>query len=35
LAAAGKLVDLKETISGFKGILDGKHDALPEQVSNS
>lgn len=28
----GKLVDLKDTISGFKGILDGKHDALPEQA---
>jgi len=30
----GKLVDLKDTISGFKGILDGKHDSLPEQVQS-
>jgi F-type H+-transporting ATPase subunit beta len=26
----GKLVELKDTLSGFKGILDGKYDALPE-----
>ena len=29
---AGKYVDLKDTIEGFKGILDGKYDSLPEQV---
>jgi F-type H+-transporting ATPase subunit beta len=23
---------LKETIIGFKGILDGEHDSLPEQA---
>ena len=28
----GKYVPLKETIRGFKEILDGKHDALPEQA---
>jgi len=28
---AGKYVSLKETIRGFKEILEGKHDALPEQ----
>ena len=27
---AGKFVPLKETISGFKGILDGQYDHLPE-----
>ena len=26
----GKYVPLKETIRGFKEILDGKHDSLPE-----
>lgn len=25
-------MDLKDTIEGFKGILDGKYDSLPEQV---
>jgi len=30
--APGKYVPLKETIKGFKEILDGKHDALPEQA---
>ncbi|MFB0912159.1 MAG: F0F1 ATP synthase subunit beta, partial [Glaciecola sp.] len=25
----GKYVSLKETIIGFKGILDGEHDSLP------
>ena len=25
-------MDLKDTISGFKGILDGKYDDLPEQA---
>ncbi|GAQ92517.1 F0F1-type ATP synthase beta subunit [Klebsormidium nitens] len=28
----GKYVDLKESIQGFKGILDGKYDDLPEQA---
>src|ERR1700731_3592336 len=26
----GKLVDLKDTISGFKGLIEGKYDHLPE-----
>jgi F-type H+-transporting ATPase subunit beta len=30
--AAGKYVPLAETIRGFKEILDGKHDELPEQA---
>lgn len=30
--SAGKYVPLKETIKGFKEILDGKHDDLPEQA---
>lgn len=30
--AEGKYVPLKETIKGFKEILDGLHDALPEQA---
>jgi F-type H+-transporting ATPase subunit beta len=30
--APGKYVPLKETIRGFKEILDGKHDDLPEQA---
>ena len=29
---AGKYVSLKETIHGFKEILEGKHDAAPEQA---
>jgi len=29
---AGKYVPLKETIRGFKEIVEGKHDALPEQA---
>lgn len=29
---AGKYVSLKDTIRGFKEILDGKHDSLPEQA---
>lgn len=29
---AGKYVPIKETIRGFKEILDGKHDDLPEQA---
>merc|ERR1712159_933927 len=28
----GKFVSLKDTISGFKGILDGEYDHLPEQA---
>jgi len=28
----GKYVPLKETVKGFKEILDGKHDSLPEQA---
>ncbi len=28
----GKLVPLKETIKGFKAILGGEYDALPEQA---
>jgi len=28
----GKYVSLKDTIRGFKEILDGKHDDLPEQA---
>jgi F-type H+-transporting ATPase subunit beta len=28
----GKYVDLKDSIQGFKGILDGKYDDLPEQA---
>ena len=28
----GKYVPLKETIRGFKGILDGEYDDLPEQA---
>ena len=28
--ADGKFVDLEDTIKGFKGILDGEYDDLPE-----
>jgi len=28
----GKYVDIKDTIKGFREILEGKHDALPEQA---
>jgi F-type H+-transporting ATPase subunit beta len=28
----GKYVSLGETVRGFKEILDGQHDALPEQA---
>jgi F-type H+-transporting ATPase subunit beta len=28
----GKYVSLKETIAGFKGIVDGEYDDLPEQA---
>jgi F-type H+-transporting ATPase subunit beta len=31
----GKFVDIKDTVRGFKEILEGKWDHLPEQVSNS
>ena len=31
-ATVGKYVSIKETVRGFKEILDGKHDALPEQA---
>lgn len=30
--APGKFVSMKETIRGFKGILDGEYDELPEQA---
>jgi len=30
--SAGKYVSLKDTISGFKGILEGEYDNLPEQA---
>jgi len=30
--APGKYVSLKDTIAGFKGILDGEYDHLPEQA---
>jgi F-type H+/Na+-transporting ATPase subunit beta len=30
--AKGKYVSLKDTIAGFKGILNGEYDALPEQA---
>lgn len=29
---AGKYVDIKDTVKGFREILDGKHDSLPEQA---
>ena len=29
---AGKYVPLKETIRGFREIMDGKHDNLPESA---
>ena len=29
---AGEYVDIKDTIRGFKEILEGKHDELPEQA---
>jgi F-type H+/Na+-transporting ATPase subunit beta len=29
---AGKYVDIKDTVRGFREILDGKHDAIPEQA---
>ena len=28
----GKYVTLKDTISGFKSVLDGEHDAIPEMA---
>lgn len=30
--SAGKYVSLKETIKGFRGIIDGEYDSLPEQA---
>lgn len=30
--SSGKYVSLKDTISGFKGIIEGKYDSLPEQA---
>jgi F-type H+-transporting ATPase subunit beta len=30
--APGKYVPLKDTIAGFKGILSGEYDHLPEQA---
>jgi len=30
--SSGKYVKLKDTIDGFKGIVDGKYDDLPEQA---
>ena len=32
--APGKYVSLKDTIAGFKGILNGDYDDLPEQAFN-
>jgi len=29
---AGQYVPIRETVRGFKEILEGKHDALPEQA---
>ncbi len=29
---AGKYVQLPDTVAGFKGILDGKYDDLPEMA---
>lgn len=28
----GKYVDIKDTVKGFREILDGKHDSVPEQA---
>ncbi len=28
----GKYVSLKDTIAGFKGIIDGEYDSIPEQA---
>jgi len=28
----GKYVSLKDTIAGFKGIINGEYDAIPEQA---
>lgn len=32
LGCAGKYVDIKDTVSGFKAILEGKYDDLPEMA---
>lgn len=31
-SAAGKYVEIGDTIKGFKGIMEGKHDDLPEMA---
>ena len=30
--SAGKYVSIKETIRGFKGLVEGEHDSVPEQA---
>ncbi|HHB92154.1 MAG TPA: F0F1 ATP synthase subunit beta, partial [Thioploca sp.] len=30
--STGKYVPIRETISGFKGIIEGKYDNIPEQA---
>jgi F-type H+/Na+-transporting ATPase subunit beta len=30
--SAGKYVSLKDTIKGFRGIVDGEYDSIPEQA---
>jgi F-type H+/Na+-transporting ATPase subunit beta len=30
--ATGKYVSLKDTIKGFRGIVDGEYDSIPEQA---
>ena len=32
LEALGKYVELKDTVSGFKGLLEGQYDDLPEMA---
>lgn len=32
LSSAGKYVEITDTIKGFKGIMEGKHDDLPEMA---
>ena len=32
LSFAGKYVEITDTIKGFKGIMEGKHDDLPEMA---
>lgn len=31
-ACAGKYVELNDTVAGFKGIMEGKYDDLPEMA---